>query len=596
MISKPVKNILKEFDDIFQKLGEDEETSNSLREFSEDVKFLNCWRVEVESEKQSIYVIGEFSTGKSEFHNFLLDLDNKKDVLLKTSTSAQTGIIQTLEHCEKNIDAYAELIIKDEKEFEKLIIPQNIHYEFKGNSYKIHLDNSERISFFKDKIIAKSDKKSTFKIENAVNQVNIKFPLKYLKHYRIIDTPGLASSISTTDNVVREYFYGKTHIFWFLDASKRTMTESLTLISEERELVKLSIARINFIANKFDMMEYEDDNNSKDEVFRRKQELTNSLKERLIDILEIKNVNPNITFTSFKKPEKVFVNSDTYQEIRSIEEFLIMNKKESNYKNITSLILTMKVIVEKIIQDVILKKKKEIDDKLVKLERYKESLDKEKEILNIQIIETVEIINKAKENIKNIKKEKNLNKHARYNKYVEIFKTEVIDSCKRICNSVRRMDLDLQKFNNKLKQINSIKDLSLKGNENVWKKYINDAELNTKKKELENYVKIKIEKFSSLTDILEKLAKKSTGVEESINIEKSKHNLKCEKENIAQKLYVISNIKEKISNIDKYLLEDIENRVNQWVPQKSNENSTLLSFLKLYSLLEEHRMIIDKGI
>ncbi|MCP4970575.1 MAG: hypothetical protein GY932_08280 [Arcobacter sp.] len=40
-----------------------------------------------------------------------------------------------------------------------------------------------------------------------------------------------------------------------------------------------------------------------------------------------------------------------------------------------------------------------------------------------------------------------------------------------------------------------------------------------------------------------------------------------------------------------YLLEDIENRVVQWNPQKSNENGALLSFLNLYSLLEEHTMI-----
>lgn len=376
MISQPVKNILMEFGDIFQKFGENEVTSK-------EVKLLKLWKEEIESEKQSIFIIGKTSTGKSEFHNFLLDIDNKNDAIFKTSTKVKTGIIQTLEHCENRTTAYAEIIIKNKNEFNKLSIPPNINIELKDGSCKINLDNSERIRFFRDNVIAKSDKGTNFNLIAAVAQVNIKYPLKYFKRYRIIDTPGLASSISATDSVVKEYFHGKSHIFWFLDASKQTMSDNLTLLLEERKLLAMGIDRVNFIANKFDLMEYDNDNNSKDEVLKRKQVLTDLLKKTLVDILEIKDVNPNIIFTSFKKPGKKFVESDTYQEIRSIEGSLISNKNESNYRNITSLISTMNVVVERINETEIAKKEKEIDDERVNLKsKEKENFLEKKKSTN----------------------------------------------------------------------------------------------------------------------------------------------------------------------------------------------------------------------
>lgn len=150
--------------------------------------------------------------------------------------------------------------------------------------------------------------------------------------------------------------------------------------------------------------------------------------------------------------------------------------------------------------------------------------------------------------------------------------------------------MELTDFKNKLNQISSLKDFSLKGKESLWKKYIIDRELDNNKNKLNDYVAIKIREFSSLERILNEAVRNKEN-KESKKIKESEDKLFYKKENVAQNKNLIFNIKLKLSNIDKYLLEDIENGVNQWVPQRDSENSTLISFLKLYSLLEQYRII-----
>ncbi|MCP4970574.1 MAG: hypothetical protein GY932_08275 [Arcobacter sp.] len=400
------------------------------------------------------------------------------------------------------------------------------------------LVNSKTNCFFRDNIVAKSDKVNSFNIIDAVKEVNIKYPLKYFKNHKIIDTPGLASFISATDKVVKENLYGKSHIFWFLDASNKTMSDSLTLLAEEKELLK-NIGRIHFIANRFDMMGYDEDNNSQNEVLKTVQELKCLLTTTLNNILEAKNINPKMNFTSFKYPRKKFYDLNTEEVIKSIEESLLLEKKESNYKNITSLILTMKVVLVKIKENVILNKRNVIETQLKAQENEKGNLLNEMEKLDKKRLETLDMIKKAKKNIKDIKKGKRLNNRDKCNEYVEEFRTEVRNSCKKIKNSVTRMeDLGSTKFDKKLNQIERIKTLSLKEEKVYRKKLWNKvrdkfpgSELKKKKEEVEKYVSKKLYEFTSLADILNEAVEKYKVVDIRKN-EKTIDNLIVEKDNI----------------------------------------------------------------
>ena len=132
MVSKSISNIFKEFDETIELLKNDELTKKQITSTEGDLNLLNLWRKEIESDKQSVFIVGKTSTGKSEFHNLLLDIDieAKEEKLFKTSTKVETGIIQTLQHCNKREDAYAELKICNGEEFKKLEIPQDLSIKF----------------------------------------------------------------------------------------------------------------------------------------------------------------------------------------------------------------------------------------------------------------------------------------------------------------------------------------------------------------------------------------------------------------------------------------------------------------------------------
>ena len=94
------------------------EFNKARQALNTDLELINRWRVEILSNRQSIYVIGNFGTGKSTFHNFLLDLP-KETTLFKESTKTETAVLQTLQHTLKE-KARAELHIKDIKNFIKI--------------------------------------------------------------------------------------------------------------------------------------------------------------------------------------------------------------------------------------------------------------------------------------------------------------------------------------------------------------------------------------------------------------------------------------------------------------------------------------------
>lgn len=592
MIPNSIINILFQFGDLLKTVKSLNAKNENLDEVANDIKLLKLWREEVESDKQSIYIIGKTSTGKSEFHNFLLDIESKKEAIFKTSTKVETGIIQTLEHCQDRMEAHAEIIIRDKNELNKLHIPTHLTSFLDDNTLIFPLVNLESVVFFRDNIIAKSDNSSSFDLIKAVERVNIKFPLKYLKRHRIIDTPGLASSISITDVNVKEQFHGKSCILWFIDGSKRTISDSLTLLSKEKELVKSGVDRISFIVNKFDLMEYDDDVKTEEVVLKRIQELTDSLNQELLEISK-KEKSGIIYFTSFKKPKKYFAKRNTIQVIKELEDSLIFIEKESRHKNIHSLITVLATTLNRIKENVIESKLKSIRGEINDLDiRRKEKIKLRNDSLGIGE-DTLRVINKAKNSIINIKKEDKLNTRAKFYSYLGTFETQIRRSCQEIDNSVSRIEnLKLNNYKQYMLQLKRVKRFTFNEEESIWKKYVVDSELKQRKSNLERYVKEKLESFDALYSILQD----NINMELDIEVKEFHKRIQTKKAQLRycdKQLKFISETEDKIIALDTQLLADIEKRVSKWKPGKTDENFS--SFLDLYSLLQEHD-IVEKNI
>jgi hypothetical protein len=593
MLPKPIIDILTQFDDLLGAVNTLNDNNKDIEDVGNEIKLLKLWREEIESEKQSIYVIGKTSTGKSEFHNFILEIDNKKDALFKTSTKVETGIIQTLQHCASRKNAFAEIIVKDKDEINRLTLPTQLNSRWNGSSLFIPLNTSENIAYFRDNIIAKSENNNSFDIIKAVEQVNIKFPLKYLKRYKLIDTPGLASSISETDLDVKEHFNGKSHVFWFLDGSKRTISDSLTLLDEEKVIIQNSEDRISFIFNKFDLMEYDDDNERKKVVSERRQELIDVLNFEL-DKFSVKKEKRKIYFTSFKNPKKKFPALNTHDVIKNIEDSKINIEKESHHKNIHSLISNLSKILECIKKNVIEKKLNSSEKEIKKLENKQKEIDKfKRDSLRISS-ETLGLIKKSKNSLNSIKKEKNLNTHKRFNNYQNKFKTQVRKSCKEIDNSVLRIEyLELKNYHKKLQWIKKVREYTFNDKETIWKKFVIDSELKQSIIDSEKYVQEKIESFDSLVPMLNNII-----TEECKRLLKKNDNqlsIVTEKRNYYyEQSLIIKESEQKIKDLDSNLLKDIEQRVSQWKPE--NTHKKLENFLALFSLLQEHNIIEQKII
>lgn len=584
MLPVPIKEILNRFDDLLKFIEVLNEENKSLIEIKKEIKIVKLWQQELKADKQSVYIVGKTSTGKSEFLNLLLDINNKKDRLFKTSTKVETGIIQTLEHCPNRRDANAEIIIRDSKEFNRLAIPIHLTSNLNDGTLILSLFNSESITFFRENIIAKSNNSDSFNLIKAVERVNIKFPLKYLKGNRIIDTPGLASNISITDVNVKKKFVGKSHIIWLLDGSKRTLSDSLTLMSEEKELIKNNVNRITFVVNKFDLMEYENDDYRDTEVFKRKQELTDFLNRELCKIIR-KEEKMNIYFTSFKKPKKSFANKNTHQIIKDLEDRFVLIEKEIHKQNINSLLTTLSSILKKIEINIVEKKLNSIERQINEINlKRKKILKLEKKSLSIAD-ETYRIIAKAKNSIQSIKKEKKLNTHKRFINYFIKFKSEINKSCDKIENSVSRIEeLKLKNFKKRMLRVREIKDYTFKEKETLWKKYVADSELKQINLDFKIYFQNKLDSFDK---IIPKLKDEINFECQSKlkTIDEKKQKINNQQNYYLKKNELIQDCKDKIENLDKSLLKAVELKVINWEPYK--KNNVLENFLNLYSLLQE---------
>lgn len=596
MISKTVLNIFEEFDRIIQILSNDEVNKNQINNIEGDLKLLKLWRQEIESDKQSIFVIGKTSSGKSAFHNFLLDVNDEKEFLFKTSTGIQTGVIQTLQHCYHRENANAEIKTLNNDEFKKLEIPKHLGIEINDQSIIIPLISIDQISFLRDKIMAKHDIKDevSFNVSTAVEIINIRFPLKYFKDYIIIDTPGLGSSEPITDLTVKEYFQARSHILWFLNTQQRTLSDSIMLLSKEKNLLRSSLDKINFIGNKFDMLDLEENEN----YTNIKKELINTLNKALVDILKDETLN-DIIFTSFKKPNKKFGSTTTLDEIKELEEKFQIEKKEINLDNIESFAFTLNRVLKELKDKIVADKKGRLSDKIKKLEYQKSILSKEITTINGKIKYPQEEREKSKREIREIEKKDKLDTRDKYNDYVDELKKSIIKIKKGFDDMIRANFNDIVSDKIKIKEFKINNDLYLKEKDGFWKKYFYDKELKNKNVSLSKYVDDKITQIDVIVDEIFKsiesdLINKNTEIEKinvQITISKKEHN------NVENESKSIDEISEKINRIIYLLIEDVEDRISEWSPIDTNEStgSVFENFLHLNYLLDEH-IVLTKRI
>ena len=207
---------------------------------------------------------------------------------------------------------------------------------------------------------------------------------------------------------------------------------------------------------------------------------------------------------------------------------------------------------------------------------------------------------KYKNEIREIEKGNSLNTHEKYNMYVSKLKYSISNIEQNLDALIRAKFKDIVSNDVRLKIRNfgTIKDLSLKEKESLWKKYLKDDELDSKKEDLYKYVDEKIRNidgifygaFSSIDPHVGSKRKQKESLNSTIGV------LNREYDNVENKLSSIVNINDKISKIMNLLIEDVEVRISEWAPIDTYESidAVFENFLQLNYLLDEHNTITNR--
>lgn len=598
---KSVRQIVEEFNVITELLQNNSETEDLLIQYSNEIKSLKLWAFEFGSHKTSIYVGGKTGTGKSEFHNFILDIPDPKLRLFKTSNKVETSVFQTLQHCESIDKAYAEIYIKNFHEWAKIQI--QLH-EFgirwvNQKLIKIKLTSIEEISFLRDVIMAKSDKQEDFKISEAANSINIFFPLKYFKNHRFIDTPGLGSHESETDASVRNEFQGKSHIFWFFDASKRSLSDSLMLLDKEKEFLKNNIQRSIFIGNKFDIP----DNDDGDQNFHNNmaEALRITFLNGVQNIFKLDKIPEDIIliFTSLKEKSlnKKFGDHTTIEAFKNLEYKFLMDSKLVTFNNIEDFINTLDSVFVKLKNSIKVEKQKSLQEDVKKAIDEVERLTDLTNLIERDIkIVVPNTINGYIQEIKSIRKKKNLNTHDKYNEYLVPLTKSIINTHRKLIDLTKaKLSANSLKLNLKLQEYKKIDDFKLKQGEGFIKKYFKDEELDSKKEKLSQYGLSKIQTLKQIEiQIIEDLYKTKNNYAKDLENEyNTSMGLIQKQEYFDMIVNLINNVIDKLDKDYYLLLKEVEEDISNWGPANSEGNSIdiLNSFLHLNYLLDEHHIL-----
>lgn len=555
--------------------------------FNSNHELIEFWRNEVLAEKKSIYVIGKTSTGKSTFLNFLLAFDTKNIPLFKTSTKVETGIIQSLENCESISQAHARLEFNAIEKINSNVFPDYCKYLKQTNELFFPLDTEERINYFRDHIIAKKNVADEINLINTVQNISIKFPLKFFKNYKIIDTPGLGSSISETDPIVLNNFNGKSFIVWLINGSNRNLSDDLVLLDNNKGLFNDSIKNINFIINQFDQADYDVEKTSI-EVSNRKNEITKKINKYVSNNL-IYLKNSCVYFTSFKNPRTKFSGKNTYQQIEKLEVELLTQHKNQNIQNIKLLLELLKEQLKnysKVINKELEIINKDLEDNYRVKKKIEYNLSDSKKIIKETLVYKDNLQNNFKEVQNGFGKIKNRkifdNTLNDVNKYINMYSKKIYDSINRI--NLEKIKTFSYKLNSAKKEIK----FSFESNENFFRKHFWDQELKDKKKILASSMESKIKEFDLIFPALEKDI--SNHFDELIK----KNNLLLEKHHVKKDYTqsILNKVNSTIHNIAIYptnLLKNEEESIESW--KINNSICKFENFLQLYKLTENHSRI-----
>ncbi|NMA69482.1 MAG: GTP-binding protein [Desulfitobacterium sp.] len=186
----------------------------------------------IEHDFFTVVILGEFKRGKSTFINALLGSD-----LLPTNVTPTTATINALMFNEEKI---AEVVYKD------------------GHTQKGEATLEFLNGFSAD---------SSFETEN-INYIKIGYPSELLRnHVILVDTPGVSDMNQQRVQVTYDFIPRADVVIFLLDATsplKRTEKEFI-----EDHLLKYGIEKVIFIANRFDEIEEEDEEEVLEDIKKR---------------------------------------------------------------------------------------------------------------------------------------------------------------------------------------------------------------------------------------------------------------------------------------------------------------------------------------
>lgn len=592
MASNSVNSILSEFDRIMLELSQDPTAVTYGVKVAHDLKLLNFLRSEINSEKQSVFVVGKTSTGKSEFHNFLLDTDDKAKPIFMASTKVETGILQTLQHCADKDDAHAEIIVKDWGELGKVIeIPQE-----KPEKYLLPLNTVENITLLRDTVMAKK-KNNPFHLQEAVHTINIHHPLKYFKNFIFIDTPGLASSKDSTDHIVRSHFQGKSYILWFIDASQRTLSGSLAVMANEKDLLDKNFDRIKFIANKFDIRQ--DDERDFPAL---KNEMLKTFNKGLKEIYGAATPEEHLIFTSFKKPQEDLGGSNTCNEVKKLENILRYSSKAKKLTNIESLVLVLSELLTHLKEIIIKEKKILINCKIRNCEIAIKELQKDLKSHNEAFLEIKDLRDKSLLEIKALFTDVlKINNHKKHEDYLSTTQSILrkLESKFTDFLTARLPPTFKSELQNAMQEFKAMEDFSLKSSEGWFRRkfWFQGKELKNSKEQLIDYIAGKQNLISTVAQyIIDKLEFLKNDKENQLNRTRSEFEfLQLSEIGIAKDIGNIRQLIHNCENITNLLIHDVEKSVEEWQPAAVGSPELMLdNFLNLYALLDEHKFLSSK--
>lgn len=589
MASNSVNSILSEFDRILLELSQDPTAVTYWEKVADDLKLLNFLRSEINSEKQSLFIVGKTSTGKSEFHNFLLDTDDKVKYIFKASNKVETGILQTLQHCQNKDDAHAEIIVKDWEELGKVIeIP-----EVKPEKYLLPLNTVENIVLLRDTIMAKKENNS-FHLQEAVHTINIHHPLKYFKNFIFIDTPGLGSNANSTDHIVRSHFQGKSYILWFLDASQRTLSGSLAVMANEKLLLDKNFNRIKFIANKFDIRE--DDERDLPAL---KNEMVKTFNKGLKEIYGADAPEEHLIFTSFKNPKKDLGGSNTCDELKKLENLLMVSSKAKKMTNIESLVLVLSELLNHLSEIIIKEKKILINGQIRNCEIAVKELQKDLKSHREADLEIFDLMDKSQVEINalfaDVLKINNHKKHEEFLKKAQRVLRQLGSKFADFLNA-RLPQAFASELHNAMQEFLVMEDFSLKTKEGWLRRkfWFQGEELKNSKEKLNDYLSGKQNIINTVSKyVIDKLEFLQNDKETQLNRNRSEIEfLQLSEIEISKDMGIIGQLIHNCENITNLLIHDVQKSVEEWEPSEGGSPEMMLdNFLHLYALLDEHKFL-----